>query len=314
MKVLVTGANGVIGTGVCSVLDQSCHQVIRAVRASSGAGSIVVGDLGEHTDWGEALRPGVDVVVHLAGKVPAREDASEVDADQYTRVNALGTANLARQCVESGVKRFIFVSTVKVSGEGREQPYRADGSAGPVGAYAISKWQAEQALWKIAADTGLEIVVLRPPMVYGPGVKGNFMRLMQFIDKRLPLPFDRIQNRRSMIYLGNFVDVIVQCLTHPGAPGKTFLVSDGDDVSTPELIRRVGVALGRRPFLLPVPVSWMRWAGSLLGKRAAVDRLVGSLAVDIALLREDLGWAPPYTMQMGLDVTAQWYRTAQETR
>lgn len=150
--------------------------------------------------------------------------------------------------------------------------------------------------------------MLRPPLVYGPGVKGNFLRLMQAIDKRRPLPLGGIQNQRSLIYLGNLVDVIRLCLIHPKAAGKAFLVSDGDDVSTPELVRRIAAALGRRPFLLPVPVSWMRWAGRVLGKQAAVDRLLGSLCVDITPLREELGWTPPYTMQEGLEATAQWYR------
>ena len=164
-------------------------------------------------------------------------------------------------------------------------------------------------LWQISPKTGMEVVVIRPPLVYGPGVKGNFMRLMQAIDKLRPLPLGGIQNQRSLIYLGNLVDVIRQCVTHPNAAGKTFLVSDGDDVSTPELVRRIAAALGRRPFLLPVPVSWMRRAGRVLGKQAAVDRLLGSLCVDISPLREELGWTPPYTMQEGLEATAQWYRT-----
>jgi nucleoside-diphosphate-sugar epimerase len=308
VKVLITGANGLVGRALCSVLDQTEHQVVRAVRTSTTPWEIPVGDLNKSTDWSEALGQNTDVVVHLAGKVPLTDNASRVPNDRYTEVNTLGTANLARQCAQHGVKRFIFVSTVKVLGEGKSEPYRDTDLAVPADAYAISKWDAEQALWQVAAETGMEVVMLRPPLVYGPGVKGNFLRLMQTIDKWRPLPLGAIQNKRSLIYLGNLVDVIRRCVTYPNAAGKAFLVSDGDDVSTPELVRRIAAALGRRPFLLPVPVSWMRWAGRVLGKQAAVDRLLGSLCLDISQLREELGWTPPYTMQEGLEATAQWYR------
>ncbi len=308
MKVLVTGANGLVGRALCSVLDQTEGQVVRAVRASTTPWEIPVGDLNKSTDWSEALGQNTDVVVHLAGQVPLTDGAVEPPDDRYAEVNTLGTANLARQCAQYGVKRFIFVSTAKVLGEGKSEPYRDADLAVPADAYAISKWEAEQALWQIAAETGMEVVILRPPLVYGPGVRGNFLRLMQAIDKRRLLPLGAIQNQRSLIYLGNLVDAIRLCLTHPKAAGKTVLVSDGDDVSTPELVRRIAAALRRRPFLLPVPVSWMRWAGRVLGKQAAVDRLLGSLCVDISPLREGLGWTPPYTMQAGLEVTAQWYR------
>ncbi len=308
MNILVTGANGLVGRALCSVLEQTEHQVVRAVRTSTAPGEVPVGSLHKSTDWSEALGQNTDVVVHLAGKVPSTDGAVGPPGDRYAEVNTLGTANLARQCAQNGVKRFIFVSTVKVLGEGKSEPYRDTDLAVPADAYAISKWEAEQALWQIAAESGMEVVVLRPPLVYGPGVKGNFLRLMQAIDKHRPLPLGAIHNRRSLIYLGNLVDVIRLCLTHPKAAGKALLVSDGDDISTPELIRRIAAALGRRPFLLPIPVSWMRWAGRVLGKQAAVDRLLGSLCVDISPLREELGWTPPYTMQEGLEVTAQWYR------
>lgn len=308
MKILVTGANGLVGRALCSILDQDEAQVIRTVRASTTPWDVPVGDVNEKTDWRVALSPGIDVVVHLAGQVPLAESEIGPQASLYHEVNTAGTASLASQCAQHGVKRFVFVSTVKVLGEGKEEPYRDGDLAVPNDAYAISKWEAEQALWQITAESEMEVVVLRPPLVYGPGVKGNFLRLMQGIDKWRPLPLGGIQNQRSLIYLGNLVDAIRICLTHPKATGKTFLVSDGDDVSTPELIRRVAAALGRRPLLVPVPVSWMRWASAFLGKKAAVDRLLGSLAVDMAPIREILGWNPPYTMQAGLEATAQWYR------
>lgn len=304
----MTGANGLIGSALCSVLDDGEHQVIRAVRTSTTSQGIPVGDLNENTRWGEVLGSGTDVVVHLAGQVSMMEGEAGVQASQYHRVNTSGTANLARQCIRHGVKRFIFVSTVKVLGEGKSRPYSDDDLAFPADAYAISKWEAEQVLWQIAAETGMEVVVLRPPLVYGPGVKGNFLRLMQTIDNRRPLPFGAIQNRRSLICLENLTDVIRLCLTHPCAADKTFLVSDGDDVSTPELIRRMADSLERRPFLVPVPVSWIRWTGAMLGKQAAVGRLLGSLTIDMTPLQKELGWNPPCTMQAGLAATAQWYR------
>lgn len=308
MPTLVTGANGLLGGALCSVLEHADHQVIRIVRTSTTPWEVSVGDVNEHTQWGEVLGSGVDVVVHLAGQVPADGKATNWKTDLFYQTNALGTRNLANQCAHYGVKRFVFVSTVKVLGEGKDEPYRGNDLAVPSDAYAISKWEAEQMLWQIAAETGMEVVVLRPPLVYGPGVKGNFLRLMQAIDKRRPLPLGGIQNQRSLIYLGNLVDAIRLCLTHPKAAGKAFLVSDGDDVSTPELVRRIAASLGRRPLLLPLPVSPMRWAGRVLGKQAAVDRLLGSLCVDVSPLREELGWTPPYTMQEGLEATVQWYR------
>jgi nucleoside-diphosphate-sugar epimerase len=290
------------------VLDQTGDEVVRAVRISTTPWEVPVGDLNESTDWSEVLGQNTDFVIHLAGQVPLIDGASSTPDDRYSQVNTWGTVNLARQCALHGVTRFVFVSTVKVLGEGKSEPYRDTDLAVPADAYAISKWEAEQALWQVAAETGMEVVVLRPPLVYGPGVKGKFLRLMQAIDKRRPLPVGAIHNQRSLIYLGNLIDAILLSLTHPKAAGKAFLVSDGDNVSTPELVRRIAAALGRRPFLLPLPVSWMRWAGRVLGKQAAVDRLLGSLCVDISPLREELGWTPAYTMQEGLEVTAQWYR------
>jgi nucleoside-diphosphate-sugar epimerase len=237
------------------------------------------------------------------------ESSSDALAE-FRHMNVAGTLNLASQAAAAGVRRFVYLSSIKVNGESTSlnRPFTSNNVPVPEDPYGISKHEAEQGLRQIEADTGMEVVILRPPLVYGPGVKGNFLRLMQAIDRRRPLPLGSIQNQRSLIYLGNLVDVIRLCLTHPKAAGKAFLVSDGDDVSTPELVRRIAAALGRRPFLLPVPVSWMRWAGRVLGKQAAVDRLLGSLCVDISPLREELGWTPPYTMQEGLEATAQWYR------
>ena len=259
-------------------------------------------------NWGKVLATGVDIVVHLAGQVPFSSSACRPEAATFYQTNTNGTVYLARQCAEHKVKRFAFISTVKVHGEGKSNPYRADDTAKPIDPYAISKWDAEQALWQISKETGMEVVIIRPPLVYGPGVKANFLKLMRAIDKCLPLPLGAIHNHRSLIYLGNLVDAISLCLTHPEAAGKTYMVSDNDDVSTPELVRRLAKALDKSAVLLPVPVSWLRFVGTLLGKAASVDRLVSSFSVDIGPIQKELGWIPPYSMEAGLAETAEWYR------
>jgi nucleoside-diphosphate-sugar epimerase len=313
MKVLVTGANGLVGSALCDALDQSGAEVVRGVRSSTQPLETSLGDLSEYTNWEQVLTSDIDVVVHLAAHVPLLDATAEWEAARCAEVNTKASAHLMRQCVLHGIKRFVFVSTVKVLGEGKSDPYRETDSAAPADAYATSKWNAEQLIWQMADATGIEAVVLRPPLVYGPKVKGNFFRLVQAIDQRRPLPLACIENLRSLVYLGNLVDAIRLCLTHPHAPGKTFMVSDGDDVSTPELVRRIAAALGRRPFLLPLPVWCIRWAGAILGKQAAVERLLGSLRLDISSLKKTLGWTPPYTMQMGLVATADWYRKTKAT-
>ncbi len=205
------------------------------------------------------------------------------------------------------MKRFIFISTIKVNGEGRDTAYRETDVPAPEDAYAISKWEAEQGLQRIARETGLEVVILRPPLVYGPGVKANFLRLMRTVEKGWPLPLGAVRNRRSLLYLGNFVDAIRACVEHPAAAGQTFLLDDGEPVSTPELIRALARAMDRPARLLAVPVAALEFAGALLGKRAAVARLTGSLYVDSSAIRSRLGWTPPHTMQQGLVATvADW--------
>ncbi len=307
MKVLITGANGLIGRRLCTGLEESGCSLIRTVRHSSTPGEYAVGHIDGGTDWGKPLSKVPNVVVHLAARVHVMQEGNGAAAVLYRQVNTEGTLNLARQCAASGVRRFVFLSTVKVLGEGREQPYHANDVAIPIGPYATSKWEAEQGLREIAEHTGMEVVILRPPLVYGPGTRANFLRMMRIIDKGIPLPFGALQNRRSLLYVENLVDAIRVCLTHPAAAGKTYLVSDGDDVSTPELIRRMASALGQSARLLPVPRSWMRIVGLLLSKQAVMNRLLGSLTVDCQPIQEELGWSPPYSMQTGLVATAEWY-------
>ena len=308
MKVLVSGASGFVGRALCGCLNTHEHVVVPAVRGASGlAGEVVVGDIGGATDWMAALA-GCDAVVHLAARVHVMNDNSENPLALYRATNTEATLNLARQAGRAGVKRFVFISTIKVNGEGRDAPYRETDVPAPEDAYAISKWEAEQGLRQIAADTGLEVVILRPPLVYGPGVKANFQRLIHIVKRGWPLPLGAIRNRRSLLYLGNFVDAIRLCVEHPAAAGQIFLLDDGEPVSTPELIRAVARALGRPAHLLAVPVWMLEAAGTLLGKRAAVARLTGSLFVDSSVIRTRLGWVPPFTLEQGLATTAETLR------
>ena len=303
MKVLVTGAAGFVGRALCDQLAVSGHDIVPTVRRVSGlAGEAVVGDIHGSTDWTVALSA-CDAVVHLAARVHVMNDTAQDPLALYRATNTEGTLNLARQAAQAGVRRFVFISTIKVNGEGRDTPYRETDVPAPEDAYAISKWEAEQGLQRIAADTGLEVVILRPPLVYGPGVKANFLRLMRTVECGWPLPLGAIHNRRSLLYLGNFVDAIRLCVEHPAAAGQTFLLDDGQAVSTPELICKMARAMGRPARLLAVPVGVLELAGTLLGKHAAMARLTGSLFVGSSLIRSRLAWTPPYSMEAGLAAT-----------
>ncbi len=314
MRVLVTGATGFVGGAVTRALTEAGHAVRAAARRAADVGrlppgldSAAVGDLSPTTDWHPALKD-IDAVVHLAGRAHVlKEDAADPLAE-CRPINRDATLNLARQAAQAGVKRFVFVSTVKVNGEGRETPYTALDYPEPHDAYAISKWEAEQGLHEIAAQTGLEVVILRPPLIYGPGVKANFLRLLQVVDRGIPLPLGAVRNRRSLLYVENFASALLACLTRLEAAGKTYFVRDGEDVSSAELVRRLARALGRPARLAPVPPALLRAAGTLLGKKAAVERLLGSLTVDDAPLRQELGWTPPFTLAEGLAATARWYQ------
>jgi UDP-glucose 4-epimerase len=265
-------------------------------------GEAVVGNIDGSTDWTTALN-GCDSVVHLAARVHMMRESAQGPLVLYREINTVATLNLARQAAHAGVKRFVFISTIKVNGEGRDTAYRETDAPAPEDAYAISKWEAEQGLRRIEQETGMEVVILRPPLVYGSGVKANFLRLMQLIQNGWPLPLGAIRNRRSLLFLGNFVDAIRLCVEHPDAAGQTFLLDDGESVSTPDLIRALARAMGRPARLPAVPVGVLELAGALLGKREAVARLEGSLYVDSSLIRSRLGWTPPFTMEAGLAAT-----------
>jgi len=301
--VLVTGASGFVGRALCDRLRAARFRVVPALRrADRVPGAVAVGDISAATDWRVALA-GCDAVVHLAGRAPMPGTDGPDQRQAYRQINTEAALSLARQAAAAGVRRFVYLSTIKVNGEGRNEPYRETDAPAPETAYARSRWEAEQGLREIGAQTGLEIVVLRPPLVYGPGVKANFRQLMDVVRKGRPLPLAAIDNRRSLLYVGNLVDAIRLCIEHPQAAGRTFLLDDGQPVSTPELVRRLARAMGRPARMLPVPVGLLQLAGALLGKRAAVARLTGSLFVDASLIRSLLGWNPPYSMDDGLAQT-----------
>lgn len=302
MRILVSGANGFVGRALREILNARGFTVVSAVRRTSNLeDEIVVGDI-EDYNWTSALT-GCDAVIHLAARVHVMHGMANEPLALYRSINTEATLNLARQAAQVGVKRFVFISTIKVNGEGQDEAYRETDVPAPQDAYAISKWEAEQGLLQIAQETGLEVVVLRPPLVYGPRVKGNFLRLMQVIQKGWPLPLGAVKNRRSLLYVGNFVDAIRVCVEHPAAMGQTFLLDDGQAVSTPELIHAVANALNRPVRLLPIPVSLLQLAGLMTGRGIAVSRLTGSLYVDDQAIRSRLDWKPPYSIEAGLAET-----------
>lgn len=311
--VLVTGANGFVGLALCARLLEEGWHVRGTVRSAKYADSlpvrvdtVQVESIGPDTGWSKALA-GVDTVVHLAARVHVLNDTAADPLLAFRQVNVAGTKRLARVALTAGVRRFVYMSSVKANGEERPAPYTEKDKEAPLDPYGVSKWEAEQALHEIAARTGLEVVVLRPPLVYGPGVKANFLRLFEVVERGIPLPLASVNNRRSLIYLGNLVDAVVTCIAHPRAAGETYLVSDGEDVSSPELIRRVAAALGRPARLFPFPLRLMRLAGKLSGKSPVVERLLDSLTVDSGKIRRELGWNTSYTMAQGLMETAEWY-------
>lgn len=311
-KILITGVNGFVGRYLYGVLTYAGYSVRGTVRDASkaldGHATVAVGTIDAATDWSPALQD-IDCVVHLAARVHVmRETAADVLA-AFRIVNVDGSANLARQAAASGVKRFIYLSSIKVNGERTvDRPFSADDQPHPKDAYGQSKWEAEQALRGIGASTGLEIVIIRPPLIVGSGVKGNLWRLLRLIEKGWPLPFGSIRNGRSLVGIGNLCDLIRVCIEHSNAPGEVFLASDGDDLSTPQLLQHLAAALHKSLRLLPMPVGLLQGLGKISGMSAAIARLTGDLRVDICKNRELLGWTPPYSVTDSLRTMAEAYR------
>jgi len=313
-RVLVTGANGFIGRAVTRAVRSAGFETVCAVRAMDGLAmqssvrTVSVGDIGAATDWRHAM-DGVEVVLHLAGRSVNVGDESG-SGSGLRAVNVEGTDKLLNDAIDAGVRRFILVSTIKVHGE-RTAPgsrFRAsDRIVAPTDPYARSKWEAEQVLWRHAREGAIEAVVVRPPLVYGPFVKANFLTLLALVRRGVPLPLGSVCNERSLIYVDNLADVLVRCVQTPTAGGETFLVSDGASVSSPALLRMIGVAMGRPARLIPVPPALLRVAGALSGRRELVDRVIDSLAVDDEKTREMLEWEPRLSTELGLRATVDWY-------
>ena len=313
MNLLVTGANGFIGYKLCEkVLNIGWH-VRGTVRPSTYRNNlpfdvdvVPIEEIGPLTDWSKVMSD-VDTVVHLAARVHEINDIAADVSDAYRSVNVAGTERLARMAVASGIRRFIYLSTVKVNGEERSSPYTEKDNPKPIDPYGISKWESEKRLHEIINHTELEVVILRPPMVYGPGVKANFLRLLNVVERGIPLPLANVNNHKSLIYLENLLDAIVTCINHPRAAGQTFLVSDDRDLSTPELIRLMAQAMGRKVRLFSFPPDMLKIMGKITGRSAEIDRLLGSLCVDSSKIRRMLEWKPPYNIEEGIRETAKWY-------
>jgi nucleoside-diphosphate-sugar epimerase len=315
--VLITGGSGFIAGAVLTrllkdgwstrvSLRESASEFPSHVRIHGGL------RLESPAGWDAAVR-GCDAVVHTAARVHVMSDTAANPLDEYRRVNVTGSAEIARMAAAAGVRRFVFLSSIKVNGERTipGQPFTASDPPRPEDPYGVSKLEAEELLRRLGQRTGMEIVIIRPVLVYGPGVKGNFRSMMRWLNRGVPLPLGAIDNRRSLVGVDNLADLIVTCLTNSAAANQTFLLSDGEDLSTPELLKRTALALGKSARLLPVPPGLLRRAALFTGKRAVVERLVGRLQVDITQARTQLNWTPPFTVDDQLSRTATEFLRSQ---
>lgn len=323
-RILITGATGFIGSALSRGLLEAGHPIRGVVRPSAGAPHraapesanfdwVVLHDRSTERETNEALQ-GVQIVVHLAARVHIMVDDASNPLQEFRRVNVDWTERLARAAASQGVHRFVYVSSIKVNGEQTVVPFTEQDPPKPRDPYGVSKWEAEQALARVSTQTGMETVVVRSPLVYGPGVRGNFLQLLNILRQGIPLPLAGIRNQRSLVYIGNLVDALTRCVHDPRAAGRTYLVRDGEDLSTPELVRRLAVAMRSRVCLWSCPTSFLYWMGQVTGKREIIDRLVGSLQVNSSKIQTELDWDPPFTVDAGLSETAAWFRTRTTNR
>lgn len=305
-RFLISGANGFVGRALCKEAVSRGFSVRGATRAytnlQDGVECVAIGDIDDSTDWHNALS-NCDVVIHLAARVHVMYESSKDPLSAFRKVNVAGTKQLAQSAAARGIKRMVYVSSIKVNGEctnGGHQFSEQD-KPSPHDAYGVSKWEAERALQQVALETGLEVVIVRLPLVYGEGVKGNFAQLLRAVACGIPLPLAQVNNQRDFLYLGNLVDALITCAMHPAAANQTYFVSDGEAVSTPDLLSRVAEALGVSARLFYVPLWILKMAGRLTGRTNQLGRLVSSLQVDSGKIRRELGWVPPFTLQEGLN-------------
>ena len=309
MNILITGATGFIGRAVLhELLNHSAHQVTALIRGASdalahGIDKIVVASIDGTTQYHDSLR-GIDVIIHTAAQVHKSENSGS--RKTYQDINVEGTLNLANQALASGVKRFIFISTIKVNGEYTHpsEPFTADSPPAPVDPYAISKYEAEQALLALSKKSEFETVIIRPPLVYGPGVKANFLKLMNLIHKGLPLPFGSITNKRSLVSIGNLVNLICTCIDHPNAANNIFLVSDDDDLSTIELSQKLAASMGTNNKFINIPPSLLFSMAFVLGKHNLANRLLRDLQADVTKTKTMLDWRPSTCVDDAIQETA----------
>ncbi|MFH0784035.1 MAG: SDR family oxidoreductase [Pseudomonadota bacterium] len=312
MNILLTGGTGFIGGAFLSRTVGKLNYTLRAALRKTCPKNlmppeiqqILVGDLAPTTDWFDAVK-GCDVVVHCAARAHILHDRAADPLAEFRKINSSGTINLASQSLAAGVKRFIFLSSIGVNGNETIIPFTENDQPNPTEPYAISKLQAENGLWQLSAHSRMEIVIIRPPLVYGPNAPGNFGRLLRWVRRGLPLPLGAIHNKRSFVALDNLVDLIVTCLEHPAAANQTFLAGDGEDLSTTTLLQRVALAFGKSSRLIPVPMRVLHLIGVLLGKKTMIKSLCGSLQVDISKARRELGWTPPISVEEGLRRTVE---------
>ncbi|MDB5526962.1 MAG: putative UDP-glucose 4-epimerase [Devosia sp.] len=313
MRVMVTGGSGFVGRALIAHMHAGRQfDIVAALRQAGelpGATVRPVGEIGPDTDWHAALE-GIETVIHCAGRAHRREDSAADPLAAFRSVNVAGTVRLAEQAAAAGVRRLVFLSSVKVHGEATPgQPFRETDTLAPVDPYGVSKAEAELALRQVEKQTGLEVVIIRPPLIYGPNPKANMLRLMRWVSSGLPLPFGAIHNRRSLVSLKNLISAILAALTHTAAAGRTYLVSDQTDISTPDLVRLMAEALASPARLWPIPAGFLKLAGGLTGRSEEIQRLVGSLVVDSGLISRELDWRPPQALRAGIAEMAAQYRT-----
>jgi len=309
-KILITGSSGFIGRHLADALSTNQHEIVSTYRHSAHHADLSenkncfsIGDINAHTQWQPALTD-VEVVIHLAARVHVMQETHADPLTAFREVNTQGTINLAKQAVAAGVKRFIYLSSIKVNGEKTTTiPFHADDSANPLDPYAISKFEAEQKLLTLGQETGLEIVIIRPPLVYGPAVKGNFSRLISLVNKSIPLPLAKINNARSLVNIQNLCSLIQVCLDHPKAAGEVFLVSDGEDLSSSELFEKIAQALDKKNRLFYLPKGLLKLLTGIIGRQAEFQRLFDSLQVDISKNQQLLGWQPNVRVMQGIQKT-----------